>query len=300
MSNKTQNKQWNQYYRYSLSPTYICCTPVYNHKKRRNKQWFTAESRRTNRPETGGKISEHARKKLSKAINWLVAGSSWKTIYSKKHNKHFKSLLTFVTLTLPGQGEKTDKEIKSILHSWLQFAKVRFGLKTYVWKAEAQKRGTIHFHVTTNIFIPKNQLQFSWNRLLGHKDLLNGLENPPSTKVHSVRNIKNIKTYLIKYFCKSENDRRIINGRLWGCSYDLSRARKTNIIVDEKESQSIADELRNENHKTIQGDYFYMWLLNREYWKRKDESEMKCVYVNEINKIRHNSFPFMRELYTVN
>ena len=56
--------------------------------------------------------------------------------------------LNFIHLTIPSQGTKSDKFIKLILNRFILYAYRKTGLRSYVWKAEPQARGEIHFHIT--------------------------------------------------------------------------------------------------------------------------------------------------------
>ena len=51
--------------------------------------------------------------------------------------------------------------------------------------------------------------------------------NEPNTiDIHSVKNIKNLAAYLIKYMSKNEEGRREIQGKIWGCSKNLNYSNK--------------------------------------------------------------------------
>ncbi|MCA9404340.1 MAG: hypothetical protein KC897_11200, partial [Candidatus Omnitrophica bacterium] len=54
----------------------------------------------------------------------------------------------FVTLTVPGTSTADHKAFKrAVLDPFLTYCRNRLALRDYVWTAELQKRGEIHFHM---------------------------------------------------------------------------------------------------------------------------------------------------------
>lgn len=181
-----------------------------------------------------GLLSASARKKLRYAINLLVAQAEWKTALNFQLQKNFKFRVNFVTLTLSApQGAISDKEIKRVcLNNFLNRAKKLWNMNTYVWRAEKQRNTNIHFHITTDVYIHYQELCKVWNEcqeLLGfvtrYRERTGNL-NPNSTDVHSVKDVRNLANYLVKYMSKKEKDAQVIDGKVWGCSKNLLKAKK--------------------------------------------------------------------------
>src|SRR5690606_10376491 len=63
----------------------------------------------------------------------------------------------FVTLTLTSQHEKTDEEMRAALGRLLAWGRKYLGpwFAWYVWVAELQARGVLHFHVLLAQRVPK-------------------------------------------------------------------------------------------------------------------------------------------------
>lgn len=59
-----------------------------------------------------------------------------------------KQFLAFYSVSFP--VKTNDKVIYQIFNKWLTNCRTRYGLTTYVWVAERQKNGTLHFHILTN------------------------------------------------------------------------------------------------------------------------------------------------------
>jgi hypothetical protein len=215
---------------------------------------------KNNRPDP--KLSKKAARRIKDAIDWLLFISADKRAYSEKHGRYYKFKVTFITLTLASEQIHDDRVIKSkLLNSFLTLAKAKWKVKHYLWRAEPQKNGNIHFHIVTDKFIPWFELRSVWNRIqnkLGyvdryqvkHRDMsfneylirnpVNvkysrskrltaykngkacGWSNPNSTDIHSIIRIGNLSAYLSKY-CTKKNDGREIKGDLWRLSYTLSK-----------------------------------------------------------------------------
>jgi hypothetical protein len=219
--------------------------------------------------------SNKSQSRLKNAINWMLLFASPKRVYSKKAfmNKvtrkmqhTFSFRLAFITLTLPDTQRHSDRFIKEHLLQPFLYWLTRYFDASYVWKAESQLNGNIHFHITIDTFIHHKIVRLKWNMLCekyGYcfcfSDGTNDKGNA-STQIKSVLSetkcAKDIGGYMSKkdrvnkkdlaaikskkpgyedsnVHCKfnpdlgpAEQDRvyykRVIDGRLWGCSENLS------------------------------------------------------------------------------
>lgn len=130
----------------------------------------------------------------------------------------------------------------------------------YVWRAEAQKNGNIHFHIIINRFVHHRIIRDLWNSIQKKYGLLDdyfikhGHYDANSTDVHSIKRIRNLGAYISKYMTKNDvasddvvivnNDsdflsksiysiishKRIILGRVWSCCYFLSELK--GLVID--------------------------------------------------------------------
>lgn len=187
-------------------------------------------------------VSEKARKRIVSKINWLLRFATEKRIYNDHTNKYFTFKINFITLTLPSIQKHTDKTLKSeLLNQFLTELRKDYGLLNYVWRAECQSNGSLHFHIATDTYIPWFIIRKIWNRLLrklgyiqdykrkygdmrlkeyiedsnkrGLRDLSTILKrfeygkktnwsDPNTTDIHSVYKINNLAAYLSKYMAK--------------------------------------------------------------------------------------------------
>ena len=189
-----------------------------------------------------GFLSDHAKRKLFKSIDYLLIISDRKKVYSKVQKKYISFRIVFVTLTLPSVQVHTDKEITNKCFNQLLIELNKYhNVKKYVWRAEKQENGNIHYHLLINEFVEWSQLRKRWNRIcnkLGYVDSYqssmkefykNGFRptnnsndkrtieqqrkayiigqksdwtSPNSTDIHDTRKIHDIKRYISKYMAK--------------------------------------------------------------------------------------------------
>jgi hypothetical protein len=193
-----------------------------------------------------GRISPHAKRKITKALDYLLLMSQPKIGYIPKSGKKFQFQIAFVTLDLPSTQIHSDNEIKrTCWNSFLIELQRYHNVHNYLWRAEKQKNGNIHFHLIIDKFILYSELRKRWNRIankLGYVDryrenqlkwhtdgfkvrtdllkhwpeekqkqaYLEGMRtnwsSPNSTDIHSVKFISNLKLYVTKYLTKNETD----------------------------------------------------------------------------------------------
>jgi len=168
-----------------------------------------------------------------------------KDIHKPYHGRNFNFIVNFITLTLSSKQIHSDQVIKQeLLNQFLIETIRRYKIEKYVWRAEKQKNGNIHFHIIMDKYIPWNELRNTWNRIqqkLGYvtryregrkeyhkngfhfdekhtqkrtyaqqykawqKGVKSEWDNPNSIDVHSLSHIGNIKSYLTKYMSKNED-----------------------------------------------------------------------------------------------
>lgn len=179
-----------------------------------------------------GQMTKGAKKRLSKAISLLVQSSERKWVMNSVTGKQQYHQLSFITLTLPNVEAAKDAKYchKELLQPLLRIMRNKYKMESYVWKCELQKNGSIHYHITTELFIPWYYLRQHWNALLNKNGLLEafqkqyGHDNPNSVDVHSVNKVNDLEAYLIKYISKEYQNDVKLAGKVWDCSKNLKAA----------------------------------------------------------------------------
>lgn len=280
-----------RYFRLYAKPQFLLVTSAKGNKKSLIQQTKI----RVKTPE--GELSLNAQRKIKTAIRWLIACADWKTVYEKKYKKTMKWKINMATLTFH-ENLTDDNLARKILSMWLETAKYRWDIQQYIWKAEPQARGAIHFHCSFNKYIPHTELKFTWNRLLKKFGLNNINDN--STDIHAVVNIKNHENYLSEYFLneKKHEGRRKIKGRLWGCSHGLSQAGKEFILIDEIEANEMQKEDWNISLYKKYSDserpipdflkFTDIYLTGEQYYRNLPNCPLKELYYSELRKLKQN------------
>lgn len=181
-----------------------------------------------------GTVREGTKKRMQKAIDILIQKSPKHRIFNSVINKYVQFSLSFITLTISSRKIQNHQIVyKKCLKPFLRWLR-ETQKASYIWKAELQKRGQIHYHITLNVFIHYEALKRYWNKLQRKANFLQGFArrekhfNPNSTDVHSVYRIANVAAYLISYMTKKSKD--VIKGKIWDCSNDLKIDRFTTVI----------------------------------------------------------------------
>lgn len=213
-------------------------------------------------------VSANSVRKINKVINFMVDSAKDKRVYCKETKRCYNFRLGFLTLTLssnqliesdelrcnnlasgklpksdfvsnPLNYRWSDDLIKSsLLNQFLTELRSEYGVVNYIWKAESQKRGAIHFHIIIDKFIWHTTLSYIWNRIQNKLGIIDEFEqkynhrNPPSIDIHAIKDVKNLRKYFSKYLTKEEPLKRDITGRVWGCNYELSRYKGVDILLE--------------------------------------------------------------------
>lgn len=155
-------------------------------------------------------LSQQSRRLLMTAVNWLTLFSPERTFYCSKRKKFIKFRINFITLTLACYQVEDDDYIKNrLLQPFIKWM-LRQGATAYIWKAETQNNGNIHFHITTNIYIHWRAIRDKWNTLQQDHGFLNDYQeqyksnDPNSTDVHSVHKYADLVNNVGNYFGKVE------------------------------------------------------------------------------------------------
>lgn len=181
-----------------------------------------------------GAVTKGAQRRIRRSVDRLLQLSEVQKIYNPVIKTIQKFRLNFITLTVASTDknysarEMYDLCFKPFLR-WLRETKKS---QFYIWKAELQKRGQIHYHVISNRFIMHDEIKAKWNELQYKAGILEGFfdkfkhYNPPSTDVHAVYKVKDLSAYFSKYLSKisKDDDGNTIDettGKIWDCSRAL-------------------------------------------------------------------------------
>jgi hypothetical protein len=226
--------------------------------------------------------------RLRNAIYFLMITSPFHRVYCKKEKRHFTFKLNFITLTLSAEQQHDDYYIKNkMLDVFLKWMK-RKGANNYVWRAETQANGRIHFHITTNCYIHWRSIRDKWNSIQQVHSYLNTYFDtfhsldPNSTDVKAVKNEGKAIRYIAKYMGKVAPGRREIQGHSFGYSQPLSNP-KFVFTAHEDSFRIVGDYIRKMTTATVKHDFIQMYYTHPLYNWQECEPLKKAIE-NHLNK----------------
>lgn len=297
-----------------IKPTCIVSIPEFDTPKNYFSAGRIANNSNLKLNKHNNKLSDKAIKRIKTAINWLVVSAKDKKVYNHATKKNYNFKVNLITLTLPD----TDKPIKEhefktkLMHAFFVYMKKYYKLNNYVWKIEFQNNGKLHVHITTDSYISHHVIRSTWNRLLKSNGFLNEFEkkfkhdNPNSIDVHAVWKVKNLGAYLAKYMSKNEQNTDVINGRIWGCNYELSDKNKCVLGINRDECGEVMKPLMNpqieykviESQDSLTGKVYKqaeLYFIKADDWKnlifgqiKKKYDEHRFMIRNGINSLQFN------------
>lgn len=267
----------------------------------------SAEGKKTN---VSGLVTRKVRLRMNRILDaWLRS-----LRYADKDRRgRAKHLPTFCTLTLPAKQMHKDSECHKMLNyfiteSWQGYGGKRFTY--YLWRAERQKNGNIHYHIVFDAYIDWEHIRSKWNKILsryGYIDAYNknnpgsiNRDNPNSTDIHSLRTVKDVTAYIIKYCTKESEEGQKINGRVWGCSKELKTVKEARISSHEMSFDAFAEEVlqdakRVEEYRKQKNPNARCYIQNEQvtiiYSKRIPE------ILNKYPRLKQRVIQHYRELY---
>ena len=189
-----------------------------------------------------GKVTSHTGKRILKACDLLLQRNPKRSIFNPVRGGYHDFQVGFVTLTTSDQINHTAREGYDLcLKPFLRTARRKWGIEDYIWKAELQERGQLHYHITWAEFVHLDEIRQEWNKLQKQAGWLDSYAkrekhfNPNSTDVHAVWKVRNLGAYLAKYLAKEEPGKAATTGKVWDCSKTLKGDRFSVTITQEIE-----------------------------------------------------------------
>lgn len=182
-----------------IGSDYLVIYDKYSGTKRTNKLPLSNLNSRT--------VSDKQAKRIRYYTNLLIDASKSKKVYHRESKRWYSFKLNLVTLTLPSSQIHTDREIhEQVFKMFIRAWKRKSPELLYIYKAEVQDNGNLHYHLTTNTYIHHRELRNMWNyycEKLGYVSR-SGLDSPNSTDVHSLKSVKKLAAYMVSYLSKKD------------------------------------------------------------------------------------------------
>lgn len=200
-----------------------------------------------------GDISPTGRKRINKIVeSWVLAIEHNNKNQAKNVIKDYRKL-NMITLTLSDTQIHSDEHIKkAMLKPFLRIIRERKVADNYLWRAEKQENGNIHFHILLDKFIDKDFITDAWNKIqekVGYLDRFKskfGRTNAPSTQVESIRNAHDTVKYISKYLTK-DSEYGLISGAVWKASKKLSTLDYFSVNCNYSEREALELSVKNKD-----------------------------------------------------
>jgi hypothetical protein len=219
-----------------------------------------------------GKLSPGAKKRLAKAVTVLVKGTRRRWITNPVTKRQHLHQLSFVTLTVAGGNSSLDGKTayRQLLAPFLAWLRKTKKVNTYVWKAELQKNGQLHYHITMPDFIHYREIRSKWNELQRKAGLLaayhaeHGHYDPNSTDIHTVMKMHDMAAYMIKEITKNVQNEISIGGKVWDCSANLSEAKYFTTEMKERHFHFMETAVNEELATKYVAEQFTIYRFNEQ------------------------------------
>lgn len=267
-----------------------------------------------------GQMTDNAAKRLKKAINLLIMSTPRKWMYNPVTQQSQIFHLAFLTLTVSAKHTflTADEAYNRLLKHFLQWLRRTKKVNSYIWKAELQKRGQIHYHITMGNFVLFNEIRDKWNELQRREGLLDEYYeehkhyDANSIDIHSVMKIDNLAAYIVKYMAKgTEKDPVMLVdcakdqplrddeiwgailsgypantiaeartvGKVWDCSTSLKKAKYWNTALEPAHEWTLQKAAGEGLIKTIDGGHYKIHIM-------KDQNPLEILSSSELERYK--------------
>lgn len=188
-------------------------------------QWTTIDGKLTRKP----RVANAGTGQLKRNVKYVRGGMNRAKVQGKvialSRLERSRKFMAFITISFPA-GLK-DEHGYQALNTVLTRMRTTNGLKDYIWVAERQKNGTIHFHMIVNQFFNISIVNHYFRQAI--RNILR--ENGDSSikfqagkyngvDVQKIYSPGMLKGYVTKYVTKATNDDLPTR---WNCSSSVSR-----------------------------------------------------------------------------
>ncbi len=215
--------------------------------------------------------------------------------------KRSRAFLAFYTISFP-MGFDDDSCMK-VFNTFLTRLRTDFKFESYLWVAERQQNGTLHFHLLTNTWMPIRRVNYYMAKAIETQvnkhsidvqfdvEKYNGVDVKPVTK-----NRKALNIYLTKYVSKNS---LALHRRPFHCSRDISELFTAETFPHHhcNDFKHIADVLKKIVTTVVDGEFASVeYLATKQpngkifnppdswYWLRDFFNEL--IYENHHSKIK--------------
>ena len=254
------------------------------------------------RNEYSGELGFTGVRKIRKAIENFAQSIRYENYTVPGTEVDVNSKLKFITLTLPAKQMHSDKALHRLaLNRFLIAAKRKFKMRNYLWRAETQKNGNLHYHILNDVYIYHVQLTEIWNDImkdLGYigvyklsrtiffkkgfkfsssqltveqkaqemkayeRGVASNWSSPNSTDIHNLQNVDNVEGYVTKYMSKNDAGRGVWAAK-WGCSDSLRNMESFTYKSSVEVAAVILEDIAEQASKVIKEEFCTIFVFDK-------------------------------------
>lgn len=282
-----------------------------------------------------GDMKLHSRRRMKRAIECLYMISENKKVWNQVLNKFTKFKLSHLTLTLsasqftPSQQldykklsfplvldidriintslqpnyiyKISDKQVyKKLLQPFLLDCKRKFGMKNYVWKAEKQENGNIHYHILSDMYYNYERLRERWNQLQYSLGFIQEFRkkhnhsNPNSIDIHYVHTSGDLVKYLMKYVSKNQKYDQKIEGKVWDTTKLIKSFKYYSTDLSYQDEEKIGKLIQEKCINRFEQDYFSIYNFKDQRFIKELPDTLKDLFRTQftdlMQKDSYNSY----------
>ena len=161
-------------------------------------------------------------------------------ILAYSHLKRSKIFMAFYSISFPkGLPDSVIRKIHNTVLTRLRKSNSKF---SYIWVAERQKNGTLHFHMLTNTFFNIRIINYMYAKAIDNQikkdkniDINYDYKKYNGVDVRRVASIDSLQKYMTKYVTKNNET---FDGLCWNCDSSVS-ALVTHVYLDSEEFKTL-------------------------------------------------------------
>lgn len=247
------------------------------------------------------KLSTNALRKVRHSIHWLLFSHSNHCKSTMERRNFLRSNMAVITLTIPVEQFTNCKFIKNqMLAPFLRELSKDYQSPLYLWKAERQKNGNLHFHIIVARRVSMHWVRFKWWKYCALNGYFRPAEGsiswdmPPCTETKGLESITHVGSYLMKYVSKDCGGEPI-DGRIWGCCHQLVGLSKLQIEVSLELFNKLQELVRQGHLVYNHYDYCGRFVGDIALIMKHVSNSLYEAILNHLDKFRHR-MPDVREL----
>ncbi len=241
----------------------------------------------------GGNINTVAKRKIERRFEaWFEMIKVYNSYLTKYDNKN-KLRFVLITLTLPVEQFYSDKFLKlKLLKPFIKTLEKRYKTYRWMWRAEKQKNGNIHFHIVIDKYIDKNILNAIYLHYLKSLGYLQKYQKnhpgqvPPALNVTGQKHMINPVSYLTKYLSKNAGYDSV-DGANWRMSNMLVNIKPFQFYDIDNFEKRLRQLVDSKQATIFEDDFFTIYHAKRQTTEKllsEHIKELKFNYYLNLSK----------------